>query len=796
MELQKRLLAQQPATPPPSPPASTNGILSASDYNGRLDEIRRTEYPQLKTVFLDHTGSTVCAASHIQEFAAELMTQIPANPHSRHVESQWTQARIDHARDRLLAFAGTSAERYAVVFTANATAAIRLAAEITPIEQHGEFCYTRESHTSVVGVRSLAADQGVHLRPIEFTDIGEVTAPARCRGTSLLAYPAQCNFSGQRFPLNVADTVSKLYGSTSDTHVPWWVLVDAAAYAASSPLRLDAHGAGPDFVAMSMYKIFGAPTGLGALLIRRSSVPFLRTKRYFGGGTVAGLTFDQPWQVYRSDIEARLEDGTVNFHDIISLHHALDAHANIYDSIDMVARHARAVTEYAVRELRALRHRNGRLVCEVYGHTGESVFGPTVAFNVKDRAGRYIGYMEVERLAVMAGISLRAGRFCNPGAAQKWLCLSAPELMKHASLGYVCGDDHDLVDDKPVGALRVSFGAMTSIEDIDQLVKFLLYQFRDYNMSESAISRLPIDTMEISPTALSVNAQVDKVIIYPIKSCHGWTVPSGTSWLVTRHGLKYDRVFVLMREHSLLPMQQKQVPNMALIRPRVDIDKSTLVLDAPGHESLEISLRPEDLKLETTETQVCSTRVRAVRVRSDRISLWLSSVLSVSCYLACEPRLLESGANTPHNSCYPDKSFANKAQILMVTQESSRQVEQWIAEDAAPDDATSRIRVGPMQYRPNIIVKSLGTDMIKPFEELKWTLVHVDGSRFAVAGPCRRCQMISIDQESAKKLKEPYATLARRMRVDGKVVFGIYLNATGSLLSTTSIKSGATINAA
>ncbi|KAJ2527492.1 hypothetical protein GGH20_003049, partial [Coemansia sp. RSA 1937] len=534
----------------------------------------------------------------------ELMTQIPANPHSRHVESQWTQARIDHARDRLLAFAGTSAERYAVVFTANATAAIRLAAEITPIEQHGEFCYTRESHTSVVGVRSLAADQGVHLRPIEFTDIGEVTAPARCRGTSLLAYPAQCNFSGQRFPLNVADTVSKLYGSTSDTHVPWWVLVDAAAYAASSPLRLDAHGAGPDFVAMSMYKIFGAPTGLGALLIRRSSVPFLRTKRYFGGGTVAGLTFDQPWQVYRSDIEARLEDGTVNFHDIISLHHALDAHANIYDSIDMVARHARAVTEYAVRELRALRHRNGRLVCEVYGHTGESVFGPTVAFNVKDRAGRYIGYMEVERLAVMAGISLRAGRFCNPGAAQKWLCLSAQELMKHASLGYVCGDDHDLVDDKPVGALRVSFGAMTSIEDIDQLVKFLLYQFRDYNMSESAISRLPIDTMEISPTALSVNAQVDKVIIYPIKSCHGWTVPSGTSWPVTRHGLKYDRVFVLMREHSLLPMQQKQVPNMALIRPRVDIDKSTLVLDAPGHESLEISLRPEDLQLETTETQV------------------------------------------------------------------------------------------------------------------------------------------------------------------------------------------------
>lgn len=37
--------------------------------------------------------------------------------------------------------------------------------------------------------------------------------------------------------------------------------------------------------ALSYYKIFGYPTGLGALLIRRDAVPVLR-KRFFGGGTV------------------------------------------------------------------------------------------------------------------------------------------------------------------------------------------------------------------------------------------------------------------------------------------------------------------------------------------------------------------------------------------------------------------------------------------------------------------------------------------------------------------------------
>jgi molybdenum cofactor sulfurtransferase len=37
--------------------------------------------------------------------------------------------------------------------------------------------------------------------------------------------------------------------------------------------------------ALSYYKIFGYPTGLGALLVRRDAVQVLR-KRFFGGGTV------------------------------------------------------------------------------------------------------------------------------------------------------------------------------------------------------------------------------------------------------------------------------------------------------------------------------------------------------------------------------------------------------------------------------------------------------------------------------------------------------------------------------
>ena len=59
--------------------------------------------------------------------------------------------------------------------------------------------------------------------------------------------------------------------------------MDAAAFIPTNPLDLSRIH--PDFVCMSFYKIFGYPSGLGALLIRRSIVQEL-TKSYWGGGTV------------------------------------------------------------------------------------------------------------------------------------------------------------------------------------------------------------------------------------------------------------------------------------------------------------------------------------------------------------------------------------------------------------------------------------------------------------------------------------------------------------------------------
>jgi molybdenum cofactor sulfurtransferase len=67
----------------------------------------------------------------------------------------------------------------------------------------------------------------------------------------------------------------------------WDVLLDAAALAPSG--GLDLGDVSPDFVTLSFYKIFGYPTGIGALVARKASLSKL-SKPWFGGGTVQYVT--------------------------------------------------------------------------------------------------------------------------------------------------------------------------------------------------------------------------------------------------------------------------------------------------------------------------------------------------------------------------------------------------------------------------------------------------------------------------------------------------------------------------
>ncbi|KAJ1967104.1 hypothetical protein H4R34_006429, partial [Dimargaris verticillata] len=251
---------------------------------------------------------------------------------------------VQWVRSRILETFNTTELDYSVVFTANATAGLKLVGESFPWakrsqqlepgssdETHGatsHFWFLQQAHTSVVGIRELAYHHGARVRSFTETEMNRWVASVADNEPSsdmpptspahLVAYPAQCNFSGTRFPFTWSSAIRRCVANETVPTGRWVTLLDAASYVTTASLDLSSSKDSADLIVMSFYKVFGFPTGLGALLVKNSVAPLL-TKRYFGGGSVAAIVYDEPWQQYRAQISDRLEDGTVNFMDIVAL---------------------------------------------------------------------------------------------------------------------------------------------------------------------------------------------------------------------------------------------------------------------------------------------------------------------------------------------------------------------------------------------------------------------------------------------------------------------------------------------
>lgn len=208
---------------------------------------------------------------------------------------------------RVLQHFNTTSEEYSVIFTPGCTAALRLVAESFPwrspsaTEAASQFCYLTDNHTSVVGIRGVTSALGVVTLPISpqevearASDVAQSESKG-CQTPHLFCYPAQSNFSGRKYPLRYVNGIQErqLYPAC-DSQGKWFVLLDAACHVGCSVLDLQKHPA--DFIPISFYKMFGFPTGLGALLVRNDTATFLR-KGYFGGGTAAAYLAGEDYYV-------------------------------------------------------------------------------------------------------------------------------------------------------------------------------------------------------------------------------------------------------------------------------------------------------------------------------------------------------------------------------------------------------------------------------------------------------------------------------------------------------------------
>lgn len=423
-----------------------------------ISDLRSREFARLDEcdhAYLDYTGSALYPDSLVAEHAAMLRGAVLGNPHSESRASLASSALLCEARERVKRF--FHADDYEVVFTANATGAIRLVAESYPFDAKRSFVLTADNHNSINGIREYARRAGAGVRYLAMDDELRLADQQLPDGPGLFAFPAQSNFSGVKHPLALV-TAAQQRGFT--------VLLDAAAFVATS--ALDLRVVKPEFVALSFYKMFGYPTGIGALLARTDAIAKLR-RPWFSGGTVDHVTLDPQRYLFRDGAEA-FEDGTVNYLAIGAIPAGiawLERHR-----VDRIGEHATALAGDLWTALGELHHRDGAPVVKGYGPRDRRECGAVVTFNVLDRTGAIIPHDEVERAARDVRVSVRGGCFCNPGAADA------------VGLGF----------DAPVpGAIRASLGAANDETDVERLVALVARVVSLERLVERDVdSRLPV----------------------------------------------------------------------------------------------------------------------------------------------------------------------------------------------------------------------------------------------------------------------------------------------------------------
>ncbi len=237
--------------------------------------------------------------------------------------------------------------------------------------------------------------------------------------------------------------------------------------------------------------------------------------------------------------------------------------------------------------------------------------GPVIAFNVLRADGSHLGHRELETLSGASGLVLRTGCHCNPGACSLHLGLTPAETKANFESGHVCWDDRDVINGKPTGCVRISFGYMSTFEDAAAFLSFL-----EKTCVETAPRGRNGDE-RISNLKSERELVLKGVFVYPIKSCQGFAAVG--SWPIVRGSLYLDRQWAVADEAGQI-LSQKREPRLAQIETLVDLEGRTLRLAAPGRPRVEARLADDGAVADG---------------EAAGLGRWLGALLGKPCQLVC-----------------------------------------------------------------------------------------------------------------------------------------------------------------
>lgn len=272
---------------------------------------------------------------------------------------------------------------------------------------------------------------------------------------------------------------------------------------------------------------------------------------------------------------------------------------------------------------------------------------------------------------------------------------------------------------------------------------------------------------------MTAELRVTRLRTYPVKSFAGNDVESAA---VEPWGLAGDRRWGLVDDTGK-NVTARMVHHLLGLRADV-VDAETIRINDRAGASITVSAPAGAAAI-----PVGFSGLDRATPAPDEANAWISERIGVSLRLVWQQDptarpIAEKHGGLPGESL----SLADDGPLLLVTEASMRQLNEWIAADQTLPDvpdldpgdlsgATSASNpLDIVRFRPNVVV-----DGDVPFAEDNWARVSIGGVEFRRTVLCDRCVMTTIDPSTLEGGKEPIRTLARHRRWDGKTWFGIRL---------------------
>jgi uncharacterized protein YcbX len=274
--------------------------------------------------------------------------------------------------------------------------------------------------------------------------------------------------------------------------------------------------------------------------------------------------------------------------------------------------------------------------------------------------------------------------------------------------------------------------------------------------------------MSDSPSALpsEVQATIEQLWIYPVKSCGGMAMPEAE---LTDAGLAWDRAWMVVDSEGEF-VTQRELPRMALITPSFKMGQ--LMLRAPGMLALHLALDAAEWPV---KVRVWDDEVMAYDM-GDLAAQWFSDFLGSDAPASLkrlrlvrfdpEVRRLSSLKWTGGREALTQ--FADGFGLLVTSSASLADLNDRLAQ-------AGHAPVEMARFRPNIVLGG-----VQAHDEDRLGPLHIETAegvaRIETVKPCARCPIPNIDPATAQStpaVGDALQTYRQDPRLNGAVTFGM-----------------------